>query len=701
MPSPSEQYWGLRVSKGKSKFPTVCIGAREIRPQVSFDKSGTGCMMKMFEVPLRVSKDSKGIVRTMPEYSEIHADSISNSNEFWLEVTKNTIDWKVSPTIGLEGGYGEVRDSQFSWFSDGRLNACSSCLDQHLEERSGKTAILWEGDDPEEVRHISYEELHAEVCKFSNALESIGVGKGDRVIIYMGMVPEAAIAMLSCARIGAIHSVVFGGFSADSLANRIIDSGSHVIITMDEGLRAGKTIPLKKTTDAAVEIVQDQNSSGKVESVIVLKRTGGEIDWNEDRDLWWSEICQGKSKSHEATIVDSEHPLFILYTSGSTGKPKGQVHTHGGYITYTSFTHKTVFDLREDDVFACVADIGWITGHSYIVYGPLANGATTFMFESTPLYPDAGRYWDMVERHGFTIFYTAPTAIRALASKSEEYVTRSDRSTLRILGTVGEPINPEAWEWYWHIVGEGRCTIVDTWWQTETGGICISPIAPITPVVGGSATLPLPGIQTRIFSSDGEMLDGESEGLLCIEKPWPGQARTIWEDHQRYFETYFSAIDGYYFTGDGCRIDKNGYHWITGRVDDVINVSGHRMGTAEFESVLVESEDVSEAGVVGYPHEIKGQGVQAFIVLIPESVEKEFSSTFGNELNQLCREKIGAHAKVDRFCIIPGLPKTRSGKVMRRILRKVAEGDSRNLGDISTLADPDVVDAIINAETHG
>ena len=656
--------------------------------------------MKLFEVPSRVSKDSEGIAKTMNEYSDIHAYSISNSNKFWLEITKKTIDWEVTPTIGLEGGYEEVRNSQFSWFSDGRLNASKSCLDQHLEERCEKTAIIWEGDDPSEVRHISYKELYEEVCKFSNALESIGVGKGDRVIIYMGMVPEAAIAMLSCARIGAVHSVVFGGFSAESLANRVIDSESRIIITMDEGLRAGKTIPLKKTTDAAVEIVQDSDSSVNIESVVVLKRTGGEIDWNADRDLWWSEICQGKSNSHDATIVDAEHPLFILYTSGSTGKPKGQVHTHGGYITYTSFTHKTVFDLREDDVFACVADVGWITGHSYIVYGPLANGATTFMFESTPLYPDAGRYWDMVERHGFTIFYTAPTAIRALASKGKEYVTRSDRSTLRILGTVGEPINPEAWEWYWHVVGEGKCTIVDTWWQTETGGICISPIAPITPVVGGSATLPLPGIQPRIFNSEGEMLKGESEGLLCIEKPWPGQARTIWNDHQRYFETYFSTIEGYYFTGDGCRVDKNGYHWITGRVDDVINVSGHRMGTAEFESVLIESEDVSEAGVVGFPHDIKGQGVQAFIVLGAEALEKEFSSTFGDELNQLCRNKIGAHAKVDRFCIIPGLPKTRSGKVMRRILRKVAEGDFRNLGDISTLADPDVVNAIINAEIH-
>ena len=657
-------------------------------------------MTDLFEVPSRVRDGSTGIAKAMSEYTEIHADSISHSDEFWLEVTKKTIDWKVPPTIGLNGDYRTIRDSQISWFSDGRLNASTSCLDQHLIERGSKTAILWEGDEPGDVRKLSYSELHSEVCRFSNALESIGVSKGDRVIIYMGMVPEAAIAMLSCARIGAIHSVVFGGFSADSLANRVIDSGSKVIITMDEGLRGGKAVPLKKTTDTAVEIVQDLDSSENVESVIVLKRTGGEIDWDTDRDLWWSEICEGKSDVHEPTVVDAEHPLFILYTSGSTGKPKGQVHSHGGYITYTSFTHRTVFDLREDDVFACVADVGWITGHSYIVYGPLANGATTFMFESTPLYPDAGRYWDMVERHGFTIFYTAPTAIRALASKPREFVSRSDRSTLRVLGTVGEPINPEAWEWYWDVVGEGRCTIVDTWWQTETGGICISPIAPITPVIGGSATLPLPGIQPRIFNSEGEMLEGVSEGLLCIEKPWPGQARTIWGDHQRYFETYFSTIDGYYFTGDGCRVDVNGYYWITGRVDDVINVSGHRMGTAEFESVLVESDDVSEAGVVGFPHDIKGQGVQAFIVPSADFAGREFSPEFGRDLNQLCREKIGAHARVDRFCVIPGLPKTRSGKVMRRILRKVAEGDSRNLGDISTLAEPDVVDAIVNAEVH-
>ncbi|HIA39758.1 MAG TPA: acetate--CoA ligase [Candidatus Poseidoniales archaeon] len=663
-------------------------------------------MSPHYSVPERVSSGSSNICPTMADYHRVHAESVAEPDAFWLEVTKELIDWETTPTIGLEGDYCGIADEQFTWYADGRLNATISCLDRHLESRGDKTAILWEGDEPGDVREISYTQLQADVCRFSNALENLGLGSGDRVIIYMGMVPEAAVAMLACARIGAIHSVVFGGFSADSLANRVLDSGSRVIITMDEGLRAGKAIPLKATTDEAVAMVE-ADLAGKdgtgVETVVVLKRTGGQINWTEGRDIWWSDACEGQSEVHQAHIVSAEHPLFILYTSGSTGTPKGQVHSHGGYITYTAFTHRTVFDLREDDVFACVADVGWITGHSYIVYGPLANGATTFMFESTPLYPDAGRYWDMVERHKFTIFYTAPTAIRALAAQGDEFVTKYDRSSLRVLGTVGEPINPEAWEWYWHTVGEGRCTIVDTWWQTETGGICISPVAPATPVVGGSATLPLPGIQPRLFSAEGEMLEGETEGLLCIEHPWPGQTRTIWGDHPRYVETYFSTIDGYYFTGDGCRRDEHGYYWITGRVDDVINVSGHRMGTAEFEAVLVEHEAIAEAGVVGFPHDIKGQGVLAFLILATgdSSVDGQYSDELGIALNQLCRQRIGAHARIDRFCVIPGLPKTRSGKVMRRILRKVAEGDPGNLGDISTLAEPAVVEAIVNAEIHG
>jgi acetyl-CoA synthetase len=460
---------------------------------------------------------------------------------------------------------------------------------------------------------------------------------------------------------------------------------------MDEGKRAGKTIPLKQTTDEAVL------KSNTIESVIVYQHTNCEVEWNDEIDVWWHDIVADESSSHEALIVAAEHPLFILYTSGSTGKPKGQVHSHGGYITYTAFTHRTVFDLREDDIFACVADVGWITGHSYIVYGPLANGATTFMFESTPLYPDAGRYWDMVERHKFTIFYTAPTAIRALAACGDAFVSKYDLSSLRVLGTVGEPINPEAWDWYHQVVGKGQCTIVDTWWQTETGGICISPIACATPVIGGSATLPLPGIEPQLYDADANLLSAEAEGLLCIAKSWPGQTRTIYQDHERYVQTYFSTIPSLYFTGDGCRRDSNGYYWITGRVDDVINVSGHRMGTAEFEAILVENENIAEAGVVGFPHDIKGQGVQAFLILNNDVEDK---IDLYAALNRLDRTKIGAHAKIDRFCIIPGLPKTRSGKVMRRILRKVAEGEPDKLGDISTLAEPTVVDSILVANCH-
>jgi len=642
-------------------------------------------------VPEWVKSNSENIIQSMDDWQRIHAQSIADPDGFWLDITRKSIVWEHEPSIGLEGGFDTIEQGSFKWFSDGRLNATVSCVDQHLKLRPDKVAILWEGDEPGEVRRITYRELHAQVCRFSNALESRGVTSGDRVIIYMGMVPEAAIAMLACARIGAIHSVVFGGFSAESVADRIVDSGSKVVITMDEGKRGGRTIPLKKTTDEAIKI------AGGIDAVIVYQHTANNVDWDEERDFWWHELIENESNEHEAVILAAEHPLFILYTSGSTGKPKGQVHSHGGYITYTAFTHRTVFDLREDDVFACVADVGWITGHSYIVYGPLANGATTFMFESTPLYPDAGRYWDMVERHGFTIFYTAPTAIRALAAKGDEYVQKYDRSSLRVLGTVGEPINPEAWHWYHRVVGEKKCTIVDTWWQTETGGICISPIAPATPVVGGSATLPLPGIQPELYNAEGELLEGKAEGLLCISQSWPGQTRTIYGDHNRYVQTYFSSIKNRYFTGDGCRRDEHGYYWITGRVDDVINVSGHRMGTAEFEAILVESELVAEAGVVGFPHEIKGQGVRAFLVLAKEvSDEKELYLS----LNQLCRNRIGAHAKIDRFCIIPALPKTRSGKVMRRILRKVAEGEPEKMGDISTLADSDVVAAIIDSNCH-
>jgi acetyl-CoA synthetase len=524
------------------------------------------------------------------------------------------------------------------------------------------------------------------VCKTANALKSLGIKKGERVIIYMGMVPEAAIAMLACARIGAIHSVVFGGFSADSLRDRIRDCGANLVITQDEGRRGGRKIPLKRVTDEAL-----LGESG-VKS-LVYRHTGGEIDWVEGRDVWWHDVVDSASADCPATVCDAEHPLFVLYTSGSTGKPKGLVHTCGGYITYTSYTHQVVFDIREDDVFACVADVGWITGHSYIVYGPLANGTTSLMFESLPTYPDAGRYWDMVERHKISVFYTAPTAIRVLAAQGDEYVTKYDRSSLRVLGTVGEPINPDAWLWYYTVVGESKCNIVDTWWQTETGGICITPIAPATGTKPGSATRPLPGIIPVLIDANDRTIWGPGEGRLYLAHPWPGQARTVWGDHARYVATYFTAYKGYYFTGDGCKRDADGYHWITGRVDDVLNVSGHRMGTAEFESALVSVDEVAEAGVVGFPHPIKGQGVYAYIVLQPGFSP---SDDLQARLNGSCRKAIGAHAKVDLYQFVPGLPKTRSGKVMRRILRKVAEGEPERLGDVSTLADPSVVEAIKN-----
>jgi acetyl-CoA synthetase len=607
---------------------------------------------------------------------------------FWLGETLRRLRWRTAPTVGLQGGYDSVQSGPFSWFADGRLNVTETLLEKNLEERPDKVAILWEGDEPGDVRRLSYRELAEEVQRAANALKALGLRKGERVIIYMGMVPEAAIAMLACARLGAIHSVVFGGFSAEALRDRIRDCGAELVITQDEGVRGGRSVPLKATADAAVE------GEHSVRHMLVVRRTGGEVGWTEGRDRWWHEEVPAQSPVCEAVACDAEDALFILYTSGSTGRPKGVVHTCAGYLTTASYTHQTVFDLREDDVFGCVADVGWITGHSYIVYGPLANGATTLMFESTPLYPHAGRYWDMVERHRITIFYTAPTAIRALAACGLDLVQRYDRSSLRVLGTVGEPINPEAWTWYYDVVGEGRCNIVDTWWQTETGGIMISPVAPATPTAPGAATLPLPGVFPVLVDTDNRVLRGPTQGHLCIDHPWPGQARTVWGDHARYVATYFSTYPGRYFTGDGCRRNAQGYHWITGRVDDVLNISGHRMGTAEFESALVSAEPVAEAAVVGYPHPIKGQGVCAYIVLQPDLGEGAPGSS-DRELNAVVRQRIGAVAKVDRFLVVPGLPKTRSGKVMRRILRKIAEGDVSRLGDTSTLADPGVVDAIM------
>jgi len=643
-------------------------------------------MSEIYAVPSRVTAGSPNPITDLDAYREQWAKAQMDPNGFWLRETTSRIAWRTPPTQGLEGSYHDIADGPIRWYSDGTLNVTESCLDRHLQSRGDKVAILWEGDNPSEVQRITYRELHAKVCQASNALKDMGVGRGDRVIIYMGMVPEAAVAMLACARVGAIHSVVFGGFSAEAVRDRCIDCDAKAIITQDEGLRGSKTIPLKSTVDEALQ------SGGPVEQVLVFKRTGGEVGWTEGRDHWWHDVVDSASTSCDAEILNAEDPLFILYTSGSTGKPKGLVHTCGGYITYTSYTHETVFDLRENDVYACVADVGWITGHSYIVYGPLANGATTLMFESIPTYPDAGRYWDMVARHKISVFYTAPTAIRALAAQGDEHVTKHDRSSLRVLGTVGEPINPAAWEWYYNVVGEGQCNIVDTWWQTETGGIAITPIAPATPTAPGSATLPMPGIMPQLMTPEGRVIVGPGEGLLCLAHPWPGQARTVWGDHPRFVKTYFEHFAGLYFTGDGCKRDERGYHWITGRVDDVINVSGHRMGTAEFESVLVSQAAVAEAGVVGFPHPIKGQGVYAYIVLEPG---QEWSDEVVAGLNQACRTQIGAHAKVDLYQHVPGLPKTRSGKVMRRILRKVAEGEPEALGDVSTLADPSVVEAII------
>lgn len=635
-----------------------------------------------FPVPARVRENAVTPIVDLDRYREAVARAQVDPDGFWLDIAHSRIAWAKKPTMGLEGGFHGIIDGPLSWFADGELNVSVSCVDRHLENRADKVAILWEGDEPTDVRKITYRELHEQVCKTANALKAMGLHPGERVVIYMGMVPEAAIAMLACARLGAIHSVVFGGFSAEALRDRIRDCGAEIVITQDESLRGGKKVPLKATVDEACK------GAPSVRHVLVLKRTGSDIPWQGERDIWWHDAVDNASPEHTPAAFEAEHPLFILYTSGSTGRPKGVVHTSGGYLTYASYTHGTVFDLRENDVFGCVADVGWITGHTYIVYGPLANGATTFMFESVPTYPTPARYWEMVERHGITIFYGAPTALRALAAQGDHHVTAHDRSTLRVLGTVGEPINPEAWRWYYNVVGDRRCNIVDTWWQTETGGIAISPIAPATPTAPGSATLPMPGIQTSIRTHEGRVIRGPGEGLLCIDHPWPGQARTVWGDHDRFVSTYFGHVEGTYFTGDGCRRDADGFHWITGRVDDVLNVSGHRMGTAEFESAIVSTEEVAEAAVVGFPHDVKGQGVYAFVVLQPE--EQMNPKT----LQLACREQIGAHAKIDRLLVVPGLPKTRSGKVMRRILRKIAEGQSDQLGDVSTLADPSVVDVI-------
>ena len=609
---------------------------------------------------------------------------MDNPEAFWEKEGKR-INW-INPYTMVKDVTWSNNDVNIKWFYDGTLNASYNCIDRHLLDKSDQIAIIWEGDDPNESKKITYKELHQKVSKFANMMKHFGVQKGDRVTIYMPMIPEAAYAMLACSRIGAIHSVVFGGFSPDALAGRILDCDSKFLITADEGIRGGKIVPLKVNSDKALEQCPD------VKNVFVVKRTGGDIEMKEDRDLWYHEAVELVGDECPPEEMNAEDPLFILYTSGSTGKPKGVLHTTGGYIVYASYTHEIIFDYHDKDIYWCTADVGWVTGHSYIVYGPLANGATTLMFEGVPNYPSNSRFWEVCDKHSVNIFYTAPTAIRALMKEGDAPVKSTSRKSIRLLGTVGEPINPEAWMWYFNIVGEKKCPIVDTWWQTETGATLISPLPGATDLKPGSASKPLPGVRPVLLDSEGNILEGKNEGNLCIADSWPGQMRTVYGDHKRFIETYFSQYDGYYFTGDGCKRDEDGYYWITGRVDDVINVSGHRMGTAEVESALVSHEKVSEAAVVGFPHEIKGQGIYAYVTLnAGESGNEEIRK----ELIKWVRKEIGPIASPDLIQFAPNLPKTRSGKIMRRILRKIAENDYSELGDTSTLAEPMVVDELI------
>ena len=618
-------------------------------------------------------------------YQAMYDASIADPDAFWAEHGKR-IDW-IKPYSQVSDVSYDKADLHISWFGDGTLNAAANCLDRHLAGRGDQTAIIWEGDDPADSRHISYAELHEEVCKFANVLKAEGAKKGDRITIYMPMIPEATVAMLACARIGAVHSVVFGGFSPDALAGRIQDCDSNMVITADEGLRGGRPVPLKANTDAALESCPDCNK------VVVVRRTGGDIGWVDGRDVWYHEAMADASADCPPEEMNAEDPMFILYTSGSTGKPKGVLHTTGGYMVYASMTHQYVFDYKDGDVYWCTADVGWVTGHSYIVYGPLANGATTLMFEGVPTWPDSSRFWQVVEKHKVSIFYTAPTAIRALMREGNAPVTGCDRSSLRLLGSVGEPINPEAWMWYHEVVGEGRCPIVDTWWQTETGGILITPLPGATATKPGSATRPFFGIKPVLVDGENNLLEGAVDGNLCIDHSWPGQMRTVYGDHQRFIDTYFTTFPGRYFSGDGARRDQDGYFWITGRVDDVLNVSGHRMGTAEIESALVAHPQVAESAVVGYPHDIKGQGIYAYVTLI-EGCEP--SDELAAELRQWTRKEIGPIATPDLLQWAPQLPKTRSGKIMRRILRKIAANDYAELGDTSTLTDPGVVTDLVD-----
>ena len=627
-------------------------------------------------------KDSAHL--TKDKYEEAYKFALDNPEAFWEKEGKR-INW-INPYTRVKDVTWSKNDVNIKWFYDGTLNASYNCIDRHLSDKSDQIAIIWEGDDPNESKKITYKELHQKVSKFANMMKHFGVQKGDRVTIYMPMIPEAAYAMLACSRIGAIHSVVFGGFSPDALAGRILDCDSKFLITADEGIRGGKIVPLKVNSDKALEQCPD------VKNVFVVKRTGGDIEMKEDRDLWYHEAVELVGDECPPEEMNAEDPLFILYTSGSTGKPKGVLHTTGGYIVYASYTHEIIFDYHDKDIYWCTADVGWVTGHSYIVYGPLANGATTLMFEGVPNYPSNSRFWEVCDKHSVNIFYTAPTAIRALMKEGDAPVKSTSRKSIRLLGTVGEPINPEAWMWYFNIVGEKKCPIVDTWWQTETGATLISPLPGATDLKPGSASKPLPGVRPVLLDSEGNILEGKNEGNLCIADSWPGQMRTVYGDHKRFIETYFSQYDGYYFTGDGCKRDEDGYYWITGRVDDVINVSGHRMGTAEVESALVSHEKVSEAAVVGFPHEIKGQGIYAYVTL---NAGENGNEEIRKELINWVRKEIGPIASPDLIQFAPNLPKTRSGKIMRRILRKIAENDYSELGDTSTLAEPMVVDELI------
>jgi acetyl-CoA synthetase len=617
------------------------------------------------------------------EFEELYKKSLENPDQFWSEQADKYLDWDQKWTQIQET---DIKKGEIAWFKGGKLNASVNCIDRHLPENSEKIAFIWEGDNPNESKNITYQELHDEVCKFSNVLKLRGVTKGDRVCIYMPMIPEATYAMLACARIGAIHSVVFGGFSPESLKDRILDSDCQTVITADEGLRGGKKVPLKENVDEALV------GCPNVHTVLVISRTGAEVSWNEDCDVKYEEISKDISNKCEPEIMDSEDPLFILYTSGSTGKPKGVLHTTGGYLLQAAISHKLVFDYKDEEIYWCTADVGWVTGHSYIVYGPLANGATSLIFEGIPTHPSPSRFWEVIDKHQVNIFYTAPTALRALMAQGDQYVETSSRSSLRILGTVGEPINPEAWEWYFKVVGASSCPIVDTWWQTETGAMMITPIAGFTAMKPGSATKPFLGIEPALLDEHGEEIIGEGSGNLVIKSSWPSQIRTVYGDHQRCIDTYYSMYPGYYTTGDGARRDSDGYYWITGRVDDVLNVSGHRLGTAEVESALVLHQEVAEAAVVGYEHEIKGQGIYCYVTLMSGTTPNE---ELKSDLINLVAKEIGPIAKPDIIQWAPGLPKTRSGKIMRRILRKIASNEIKDLGDTTTLADPSVVEELI------